>query len=140
MHLSLAFLGGRSLLRCNNSRIYVTRLRTASFSLTSLSRTSDNNVKTRASPKNVVVYNKLFHSHNVRGILGIDNVFQTRYFSTRPEDDDQNVNDDSFSSQLPATVAVPDVWPHLPVIAINRHIVFPRFIKLIEVGEDIIYQ
>lgn len=36
-------------------------------------------------------------------------------------------------TQLPAPVAVPEVWPQLPVIAINRNPVFPRFIKLIEV-------
>jgi hypothetical protein len=36
---------------------------------------------------------------------------------------------------LPVTVAVPEVWPHLPLIAINRNPVFPRFIKLIEVSE-----
>lgn len=35
---------------------------------------------------------------------------------------------------LPAPVAVPEVWPHLPVIAINKNLVFPRFIKLIEVS------
>ncbi|XP_050349891.1 lon protease homolog, mitochondrial isoform X2 [Nymphalis io] len=39
-----------------------------------------------------------------------------------------------FSSQLPATVAVPEVWPQVPVIAINRNPVFPRFIKLIEIS------
>ncbi|XP_025829342.1 lon protease homolog, mitochondrial-like [Agrilus planipennis] len=42
---------------------------------------------------------------------------------------------DEYDAQphLPATVAVPEVWPHLPVIAISRNIVFPRFIKLIEI-------
>lgn len=66
-----------------------------------------------------------------------------RYFSTKSADgsDEDNPNvpppeEDNFNSQLPATVAVPEVWPHLPVIAINRHLVFPRFIKLIEVGND----
>ncbi|XP_045450400.1 lon protease homolog, mitochondrial [Melitaea cinxia] len=39
-----------------------------------------------------------------------------------------------FSSQLPATVAVPEVWPQVPVIAINRNPVFPKFIKLIEIS------
>nr|CAD7568321.1 unnamed protein product [Timema californicum] len=33
---------------------------------------------------------------------------------------------------LPATVVVPEVWPHLPLIAISRNPVFPRFIKLVE--------
>ena len=34
---------------------------------------------------------------------------------------------------LPATKTVPEVWPNVPVIAINRNPVFPRFIKIIEV-------
>lgn len=63
-----------------------------------------------------------------------------RLFSTgnkgEPPEDDPEGKDDGplFSSQLPATVAVPEVWPQVPVIAINRNPVFPRFIKLIEVN------
>ncbi len=34
---------------------------------------------------------------------------------------------------LPATMTVPENWPSVPVIAINRNPVFPRFIKIIEV-------
>ena len=34
---------------------------------------------------------------------------------------------------LPATMTVPEIWPSVPVIAINRNPVFPRFIKIIEV-------
>ncbi|KAK9506461.1 hypothetical protein O3M35_008398 [Rhynocoris fuscipes] len=34
---------------------------------------------------------------------------------------------------LPASVVVPEVWPQVPLIAINRNPVFPRFIKLIEI-------
>lgn len=55
--------------------------------------------------------------------------------NTEGSDDDHNptpVEEESFNPQLPATVAVPEVWPHVPVIAINKNIVFPRFIKLIE--------
>lgn len=36
---------------------------------------------------------------------------------------------------LPATMAVPEVWPNVPVIAINRNPVFPRFIKIIEISD-----
>nr|XP_045612874.1 lon protease homolog, mitochondrial-like isoform X1 [Procambarus clarkii] len=36
---------------------------------------------------------------------------------------------------LPATMMVPEVWPSVPVIAISRNPVFPRFIKIIEVGD-----
>lgn len=62
-----------------------------------------------------------------------------RYFSTNkndPPDEDPEPKDETplFSSHLPATVAVPEVWPQVPVIAINRNPVFPRFIKLIEVS------
>jgi len=39
-----------------------------------------------------------------------------------------------YPASLPATVVVPEVWPHVPVIAINRNPVFPRFIKLIEIS------
>lgn len=38
-----------------------------------------------------------------------------------------------ITQALPATVVVPEVWPNVPLIAINRNPVFPRFIKLIEV-------
>uniref|UniRef100_A0A2A4JX53 Lon protease homolog, mitochondrial n=1 Tax=Heliothis virescens TaxID=7102 RepID=A0A2A4JX53_HELVI len=62
-----------------------------------------------------------------------------RYFSTNkndpPEEDPEHKDETPlFSSQLPATVAVPEVWPQVPVIAINRNPVFPRFIKLIEIS------
>lgn len=63
-----------------------------------------------------------------------------RYFSTgkqdEPPEEDPEIKDETplFSNQLPALVAVPEVWPQVPVIAINRNPVFPRFIKLIEVS------
>ena len=38
---------------------------------------------------------------------------------------------------LPATVVVPEVWPHVPLIAVNRNPVFPRFIKLLEVRKSL---
>lgn len=60
-----------------------------------------------------------------------------RYFSAKSPDDEPaqgpHQEEQNYNSQLPATVAVPEVWPHVPVIAINRNIVFPRFLKLIEV-------
>ncbi|XP_058067164.1 lon protease homolog, mitochondrial isoform X2 [Anopheles bellator] len=39
----------------------------------------------------------------------------------------------NYTNQLPATVAIPEVWPHLPVIAAKRNPVFPRFMKILEV-------
>lgn len=68
-----------------------------------------------------------------------------RLYSTGNKDDpsedepDVKVEPPLFSSQLPATVAVPEVWPQVPVIAINRNPVFPKFIKLLEVRNIKIY-
>ena len=38
-----------------------------------------------------------------------------------------------FFQNLPAAITVPDEWPDVPIIVINRNPVFPRFIKVIEV-------
>ncbi|KAG5871331.1 hypothetical protein JTB14_034354 [Gonioctena quinquepunctata] len=73
-------------------------------------------------------------------ILEKNSIFPThiRYYTSKsPEGSDDEPphpppEEESFNPQLPATVAVPEVWPHVPVIAINKNIVFPRFIKLIE--------
>lgn len=41
-------------------------------------------------------------------------------------------------THLPATVAIPEVWPHLPVIATRRNPVFPRFMKILEVSNPVL--
>lgn len=63
-------------------------------------------------------------------------LYSTNDKSDPPPEDEAPEKEETplFSSQLPATVAVPEVWPQVPVIAINRNPVFPRFIKLIEVS------
>lgn len=33
-----------------------------------------------------------------------------------------------------STVTVPDIYPNVPLIAVNRNPVFPRFLKMIEVN------
>ncbi|KAK3925590.1 Lon protease-like protein, mitochondrial [Frankliniella fusca] len=43
-----------------------------------------------------------------------------------------------ITQSLPATVVVPEVWPNVPLIAINRNPVFPRFIKLIEISDPLL--
>ncbi|KPJ04484.1 Lon protease-like, mitochondrial [Papilio xuthus] len=72
--------------------------------------------------------------------LSPQQVYGKRFYSSEnkndPPEEDPAIKDETplFSSQLPATVAVPEVWPQVPVIAINRNPVFPRFIKLIEIS------
>ncbi|XP_056644126.1 lon protease homolog, mitochondrial [Diorhabda sublineata] len=70
-----------------------------------------------------------------RAILNCRGTVAFKYFSSKTPDgtdDGPPTSEENFTPQLPATVAVPEVWPHVPVIAINKNIVFPRFIKLIE--------
>lgn len=53
--------------------------------------------------------------------------------AARPEEDFGPI-----TQTLPATVVVPEVWPNVPLVAISRNPVFPRFIKLIEVRNRIL--
>lgn len=75
---------------------------------------------------------------------GVTSVMQTQRFFSRKNGDSE---DDMMAegepelllpdrdSQLPATVAVPDVWPHVPMLAMRRNPLFPRFMKIVEVGD-----
>lgn len=50
-----------------------------------------------------------------------------------PEVIAENTGADYMQTHLPATVAIPEVFPHLPLIATKRNPVFPRFMKILEV-------
>lgn len=73
----------------------------------------------------------LFRNTKILSMVNVRN-----FTSKGPEGSDEDphppVEEENYGSQLPAAVAVPEVWPHVPVIAISKNIVFPRFIKLIE--------
>lgn len=83
-----------------------------------------------------------FLSENITNERKLLSAFNFKLFCTKPNanNDDDNLAGSSGETdeyqaptQLPATVAVPEVWPHLPVIATRRNPVFPRFMKIIEV-------
>lgn len=65
-----------------------------------------------------------------------------RHFSESKHDSDSDeIIEEELSegaapgqTHLPATVAIPEVWPHLPIIATRRNPVFPRFMKILEVS------
>lgn len=70
-------------------------------------------------------------------------VASVRFFSSKRQDREPPSNSNGeqsgdYPASLPATVVVPEVWPHVPVIAINRNPVFPRFIKLIEISDPVL--
>jgi len=101
----------------------------------------------------IPVPNQNFGSHRLPNVLMVPNpanFVQQRLFSSQNDgsDDSSSINKpisgivDGAGGQdgsgpvihhLPATMTVPDIWPSVPVIAINRNPVFPRFIKIIEV-------
>ncbi|XP_076249651.1 lon protease homolog, mitochondrial isoform X2 [Calliopsis andreniformis] len=64
--------------------------------------------------------------------------FATKKPSDRDPPNESDGDQIEDPASLPATVVVPEVWPHVPVIAINRNPVFPRFIKLIELSNPIL--
>lgn len=66
-----------------------------------------------------------FHSYRV---------FCSQQNSDNKNNTDSSINEDMYPNHLPATVAIPEVWPHLPVIAMKRNPVFPRFMKILEVS------
>lgn len=70
-------------------------------------------------------------------------IFARNFCTRRPFDDefeeepsglsDEAALDIPLNHSLPVSMVVPEEWPHVPLIAINRSPVFPRFIKLLEV-------
>ncbi|ODM97770.1 Lon protease, mitochondrial [Orchesella cincta] len=62
-------------------------------------------------------------------------------FKEAQEENDQEVTMRPVSAPnqallLPSTTTVPDEWPILPLVAVNRNPVFPRFIKIIELADQ----
>lgn len=63
-----------------------------------------------------------------------------RHFADSKHDSDDEIEEElvgetPVQTHLPATVAIPEVWPHLPLIATRRNPVFPRFMKILEVSD-----
>lgn len=89
-----------------------------------------------------LITNRALISHTSRTSACL-NYNNTRLFcSQRKPDDEDNpettINEeDLYPNHLPATVAIPEVWPHVPVIAMKRNPVFPRFMKILEVRLEI---
>ncbi|KAH8350369.1 hypothetical protein KR067_003810 [Drosophila pandora] len=73
------------------------------------------------------------------------NMMVQRFYSRKRDDSDPDLVSDhgpelitERDPQLPATVAVPDVWPHVPLLAMRKNPLFPRFMKIVEVSNPII--
>ncbi|XP_017042366.1 lon protease homolog, mitochondrial isoform X1 [Drosophila ficusphila] len=74
------------------------------------------------------------------------NLMVQRFYSRKRDDSDEDMMSEGHGPelmsdrdpQLPATVAVPDVWPHVPLLAMRKNPLFPRFMKIVEVSNPII--
>lgn len=70
--------------------------------------------------------------------------YQMKFFSTKGKGEEEadaieveveaESPADFIHTHLPATVAIPEVWPYLPCVATSRNPVFPRFMKILEVS------
>lgn len=67
-------------------------------------------------------------------------VLCSRNFCAKRTDDEIDEPNEYVNKepQLPATVAVPEVWPHVPLLATRRNPVFPRFMKILEVSNPMV--
>ncbi|KAF2358922.1 Lon proteaseue chloroplastic/mitochondrial [Trinorchestia longiramus] len=62
---------------------------------------------------------------------------QVRTYCAPPEDDSIHEEQEEIHfHNLPVPLTVPEHWPNVPVIALNRNPVFPRFIKIIEIIDN----
>jgi hypothetical protein len=99
----------------------------------------------RLEPRQSWCRSQLLSASRRRGLYLEQSVCGARFYcSSRDSDDGHPANEGGDGDQppnydpptaihaLPATQTVPEVWPIVPVIAINRNPVFPRFIKILE--------
>lgn len=71
-------------------------------------------------------------------------LYQKHFYSTKGKSDEEAGEEieveklsDFVHTHLPATVAIPEVWPYLPCVATSRNPLFPRFMKILEVSRDL---
>lgn len=85
------------------------------------------------------------HSIGLQKLSAAPSFYQSHCYSTKKGDEEADAIEaeaeaetppnDFIHTHLPATVAVPEVWPYLPCIATSRNPVFPRFMKILEVRD-----
>ena len=83
-----------------------------------------------------------FAINNTSRLRRLEPLASVRYFSSdsgRKEPEPPEVYPETTTEPEPGTsltpLNVPDHWPHVPVIAVTRNPVFPRFIKLVELSD-----
>ncbi|KAK4880984.1 hypothetical protein RN001_004303 [Aquatica leii] len=141
MHLINILSKTPLLTRFNSSSFRITYNRISYSCLTLNSRNFQNShLQNTNSNLFYLRWNRSFWATNY---VGLGRNYSTKDTSSGSGDDQSHQDDGNYNSSgsgLPATVVVPEVWPHLPVIAVSRNIVFPRFIKLIELTNPVLIE
>ena len=58
-------------------------------------------------------------------------------YKSIPSDDEPIYEPEDGPPPVPSTVTIPESWDNpIPIIAVNRHPVFPKFIKIVEITND----
>lgn len=134
------FSGARRALRNNVQNLYHQR----SFKFDSKSRALSCLVDTRTTYSNNVLCS-MIHGSNIRCAFNTPVTLNNSvrgYCSKQPGNEEdieeadiqEHVHVNPLTGALTA-VTVPEVWPQVPVIAIARNPVFPKFIKIVEVSD-----
>lgn len=96
--------------------------------------------KFNVSPQNNLPVFGVHHSLNLRTSPFSVAIYQKHFYSTKKNDEEADAIEveaetppEFIHTHLPATVAIPEVWPYLPCVATSRNPVFPRFMKILEV-------
>lgn len=130
-------------------------LHKASRNIASVLNYSRNHLR-RSSPRSISNCTVNFNVINKHQLIGYKNLqrigaspvaltsYQKHFFSSKGKNDEEadaieaeaepEGPADFIHTHLPATVAIPEVWPYLPCIATSRNPVFPRFMKILEVS------
>ncbi|OQR66251.1 lon protease -like protein [Tropilaelaps mercedesae] len=81
-----------------------------------------------------------FERHAVAPVIDFRRSAAVRAFSSIKQDTDDAGDMGEAGGAALSPVTVPDYWPKLPVLAVNRNPVFPRFIKMIEISDPALVQ
>lgn len=120
----------------------LTRLATRPRQLLARNITQLVSANQRGAPRSLIAkqFNtQLEKQQQLRAVLTTRVCSRTYCSSRKKQDEEELLEQDqqdfiiNKDPQLPATVAVPEVWPHVPLLATKRNPVFPRFMKILEV-------
>lgn len=143
LHLHKVSRNAGSVLNCSRARLICSPRSISSSSI-------EFNV---SQPRHYLLSGSSSTNHlKLRGLPTVPTFYQIKCFSTKGKGNEEADGIEAeaeaevdaaptfIHTHLPATVAIPEVWPHLPCIATSRNPVFPRFMKILEVSSNFTHE